>query len=251
MANLYSAPIIFFPLILFWVAWPNPNQLRPIQRQPFRQLDIVGCILQIAASVLVVYSFQEAGISENVWNFAIFIAPLTLGCICWVLLFVWEVFVARLWENSVASIWPLRLFKHRVFMAAMFSTMITGFPYFVIIYNLPLRFQVVNGKDQLESGVALLPLLGTAAIGSMLGGFISSNKNRTWETLMAAACLMTLGTGLLSTLRDTVEVEPKIYGFQVFVGLGLGLTVSTVSMLAAIQSEIRDQGRLSRPPYLL
>ena len=241
-ANYHSAPIIFFPLILFCIAWPKSNQLRPVQRQFFRQLDIIGCILLIAASVLVVYSFQEAGINANFWGSAKFIAPLVVGCLCWVLLFAWEALVFRLWEESVASIWPLRLFKHRVFMAAMFSTMITGFPYFAIIYNLPIRLQVVNGKNQLESGVGLLPLLGTAAVGSMLGGFISSKKNRTWETLVAAACLMALGTGLLSTLGNTPEVEPKTYGFQVFVGLGLGLTVSTVSMLASIESEIRDQG---------
>ena len=134
-------------------------------------------------------------------------------------------------------------------MAGVLATMLTGFPYFVVIYSLPLYFQVVNGKSALLAGIGLLPLLGSAAVASMVGGIINGKKNRVFETLMVGACLMLIGTACLSTLSNTLEPEPKVYGFQVFVGLGFGLTVSTVSLLAAVECEIRDHGMLPSFPH--
>ncbi|MCJ1392789.1 hypothetical protein MMC18_005660 [Xylographa bjoerkii] len=235
-----NAPIGILPLALFCIAWPKANQIHHAERRSFRELDLVGCVLLIAASVLVVFSFQEGGLGVNAWESAIFIAPLLIGCVCWTLLFGWEVTVARLWEHSIAAIFPLRLMKRRVYMAGVLCTLLSGFPYFVVIYSLPLRFQVVNEKSALLAGIGLLPMLGSAAIGSTLGGALNAKKNRAFQTLLVAACLMLIGTSLLSTLSNTLEVEPKAYGFQVFMGLGFGLTVSTVSILGSAESELRD-----------
>jgi hypothetical protein len=227
-------------MILFNITWPKANQMHHAERRPLRELDIVGSALLIAASVLVVFSLQEGGLNANAWGTALFIAPLLVSCLCWILLFGWEVTVARFWEGTVAAIFPLRLLGRRVYMAGVVSATMIGFPYFVIIYSLPIRFQVVNEMSALSAGIGLLPMLGSTAIGSMLGGLISGKKNRTFETLIVATCFMTLGTGLLSTLSPTLAAEPKTYGFQVLTGLGFGLTVSTVSMLAALECDIRD-----------
>jgi hypothetical protein len=227
-------------MVLFYIAWPKANQIHHAEHRPLRELDIVGSALLIAASVLVVISLKEGGLNANTWGTALFIAPLLVGCLCWILLFGWEVTVARFWEGTVAAIFPLRLLGRRVYMASVVSATMIGFPYFVIIYSLPIRFQVVNEMSALSAGIRLLPMLGSTAIGSMLGGLISGKKNRTFETLIAATCFMTLGTGLLSTLSPTLAAEHKTYGFQVLTGLGFGLTVSTVSMLAALECNIRD-----------
>ncbi|MCJ1433471.1 hypothetical protein MMC27_002833 [Xylographa pallens] len=235
-----NAPIGILPLVLFCIAWPKANQIHHAERRSFRELDIVGCVLLIAASVLVVFSFQEGGLGVNAWGSAIFIAPLLIGCVCWALLFGWEAIVARRWEHSIAAIFPQRLMKRRVYMAGVLCTLLSGFPYFVVIYSLPLRFQVVNEKSALLAGIGLLPMLASAAVGSTLGGGLNSKKNRAFQTLLAAACLMLIGTSLLSTLSNTLDIEPKTYGFQVFIGLGFGLTVSTVSVLGSAESELRD-----------
>lgn len=230
----------FFPLVLFIIAWPKPDQMQHAERKPFGQIDIVGGVLLIAASVLVVFALQEGGLKDGAWSSSIFIAPLIIGLICWIALFGWEITVSRFWENSISAILPMRLLKSRVYMAAALSTILMGFPFFVIIYNLPTRFQVVNEKSTLVAGLGLLPLLGSAAVSSMLGGIINGKKNNMFATMMVASCLMTIGAGLLSTLSNTKHVEAKTYGFQILVGFGFGLSVSTVSMLAGMECEIRD-----------
>lgn len=170
---------------------------------------------------------------------------MVVGSVCWILLFAWEVIVARRWEESIATIFPLRLIKRRVYMAYVVSTMLIGFPYFVVIYALPLRFQVVNGKSPMLAGISLLPLLGSVAIATVIGGGANSKRNNTFYTLIAGSCLMTIGTALFSTLANTVEVPARAYGFQIFVGLGFGLTVSTVSLGASLESEVRDNSEES------
>ena len=95
-------------------------------------------------------------------------------------------------------------------------------------------------------------MLGSAAVASMVGGIVSSKKNRSFPTLIVAALLTVIGTSCLSNLANGLKIEAKVYGLQVFVGFGFGLTVSTVSMLAAVESEIREHGiSLSRYVFAL
>jgi MFS family permease len=236
-----NAPIGVVSLVLIIIAWPKPSQLRPVQKRSIRDLDFVGSFLTIAASVLVVFSFQQAGITPNIWRNAIFLAPILVGSLCWILLFSWEAIVARYWENSILTMFPLRLIKRRVYMSYVLITMMTGFPYFIVIYALPLRFQVVNGKSPLAAGVSLLPMLGSVAIGSTIGGAVNGKKNRICQTLFIGSCFLLIGSTLFATLlSNSVEIQPRVYGFQVFVGLGFGLTVSTVSLGAIIECDTRD-----------
>lgn len=244
--NISSAPMGIFPLVLFIIAWPKPNQIRHAQLKPFKELDIASTVLIIAASVLFVFSFQEAGTKTNVnpWKTAAFIAPLVAGCLCWAGLVGWEIFVAKFWEaKKLMTMFPLRLMQKRVYMGYALATLLVGFPYFVVLYSLPLRLQVVNGKSALGAGLSLLPILGATAVASTIGGGINSKKDRLFGTLMMGSLFMLIGTATLSTLSYTDKVEAKMYGFEVFVGLGFGLMVSTVSLGAALECELRDTSK--------
>jgi len=114
----------------------------------------------------------------------------------------------------------------------------------MVIYTLPQRLQVVNGKTPLMAGVSILPMLASVAIGSAIGGAANRTKNRTFHTLLAGSILLVLGTATLSTLTNSVKVQGGVYGFQVFVGLGFGFTVSTVSLGATLECEVRDMSEL-------
>lgn len=161
-----------------------------------------------------------------------------MGIVFWILLFAWEFIVQKKWEEKLATMFPWRLIKNRVYMFGLATTLLMGFPYFVVIYSLPLRFQVVNGKSPLTAGLGLLPMLGSTAIASFLGGMLNGTKNRVFLTLLAGSGLSVIGTSSLSTLANTEYVEAKTYGFLVFVGLGFGLTVSTVSMLVSTPTKL-------------
>lgn len=217
--------------------------LPPVRLRPLKELDFFGAILVIAASVLLVFSFQQAGLNSNSWSHGIFIAPLVVGTLLWIVLFGWELLVAKKWEASIATMFPLRLLKRRVFMGHFLTTLLAGFPYFMVIFALPLRLQVVNGKSQLVSGVALLPMLAAVAITSSIGGMVNSKRDLIWSTLLAGSLFMVIGCACLSTLDDVPQVQAKMYGFQIFVGLGFGFLVSTVSLGASLECELRDRSK--------
>jgi hypothetical protein len=211
-------------------------------RRPWKQLDITGCTLLIASTVLVVFSFQQAGThsTPSVWHEPIFLAPLLIGLFCALLLFFWELLVARYWEDSITTMFPLRLMKRRVYMGYVLSTLLAGFPYFVVMFALPIRMQVVGQKTALMAGVSLLPMLGTVAVGSVLGGAINGNRDFKFPTLVVGTVFMTIGCAALSSLEAEGGAQGGIYGFQAFVGLGFGVLISTVSMATGLECEIRD-----------
>ncbi|KAI1203888.1 major facilitator superfamily transporter [Nemania serpens] len=235
-----NGPIGAVSLLLFLMVWPKPQYLPNLERRSWRELDYFGSSLLIAATVLVIFPFQNAGGTTDSWGQAIFLAPLIIGLIAFSGVFAWSIFVDKRWGDGIAAALPMSLLRNRIFALAALNTMFLGFPYILIIYAFPLRCQIVNEKDALIAGIMLLPMLGASAIGSAVSGKVNGTKDRSCETLVVASGFIVLGCGLLTTVSGSADLEPKALGFLVFVGLGFGLSASTTTMLATLQSSIRD-----------
>jgi len=235
-----NGPIGFVSLLVFYLAWPDAEHLPTLQRRTWKELDFVGSILLVTASVLVVSSFQNIGTDSEKWSQAVFIAPVTVGSICFMLLLGWETLIPKLRNNLIMAAIPIGLLRNRVYLATTFNTMLLGFPYLLTIYAFPIHLQIVNGKSSLLAGVLLLPMLGSVALGTALGGIVNKSKNRLFETMAIASCFMALGCGLMTTLSSSVDLEPKALGFLTFVGFGFGLSATSSTILGATESEISD-----------
>ena len=168
--------------------------------------------------------------------------PLLSGICCLAALALWQLYIDRNW-NDVAAAIPLSLVRNRAWSFTVLNTMFVGFPYLLSIYVFPIRFQVVNGKNPFQAGLMLLPMLGSTAIGSVLGGVVNGRKNIRAETLAFGSALMLIGCALQTTAGDGAEVEPKVLGFLSFIGLGFGLTATGSTMVAAIESPMKEHGR--------
>ncbi|KAF4442164.1 Multidrug resistance 3 [Fusarium acutatum] len=246
-----NGPVGFVSLVIFILTWPKPEYLPSQERRAWKELDFLGSLLVIAAAVLVVFSFQNAGTerSNDGWKTSIFIAPLICGLFACGLLIAWQIFIQHRWHDRFAPAFPINIFRNRIYSTAVANTLLNGFPYLLLIYAIPLRFQVVSGKSALISGVMLLPMLGTAAIGSLLAGKINATKNYTFESLVLGSSVMTIGCGLLTSLSHEPN-DAKLLGYMTFCGLGFGLTVASSTMLSTVEVPIRDyapaQGILSQ-----
>lgn len=95
---------------------------------------------------------------------------------------------------------------------------------------------MVNNQNALMAGVRILPLLSACAFGSFLGGAISSKRNNTSYTLVAASCLQLLGVGLMTTVSGDSETEAGQYGFQAIFGFGVGLSFSAATIMTNIMA---------------
>lgn len=122
--------------------------------------------------------------------------------------------------------------------------MLTGFPYVALTIVIPERFQIVNGEDVLMAGVHILPLLGACAMGSFLGGAISSKRNNTSVTLILASFLQLLGIGLMILVSHADSSPQSQYGFQAIFGLGVGLSFSATTIMTNVMAS-EDSERAS------
>jgi MFS family permease len=223
--------------LCFIIGWPNKTSTYDNAARQWAEFDVLGAFLLLAASVLVVFGLQEGGTGTYSWSSSVVVATIVVGVICWILLIVWEYYVFQKWSGKIASMFPFELLIHRPMLAGIISTLLTGFTFILVIIFLPLRFQIVNLKSPSAAGVHLLPLLCACGLGSFLGGAISSKRNLTSYTFTVAGCLIMAGTGLLSTLGSGISIENKCYGFQVILGLGVGLTFSSISIMTSIEAK--------------
>lgn len=212
------------------------------QLRSWKQFDIVGAILGIAASVLVVFALENAGESEA-WGDVKFIVPLILGLFSWITLFLWSKFVDKRLSQNVVSVFPMTLFKIRHYASTTLTTLFAGCPYLLLIYSIPIRMQVVSGKSPLAAGLALLPMLGTVALGSIISGKLNapaSNLTLT-STMRTGTSLMASGCGFLGLTKGSKD-DAIVLGLLTMVGFGFGLCTSAATNMISVVVPMKQRG---------
>ncbi|EFY92081.1 MFS multidrug transporter, putative [Metarhizium acridum CQMa 102] len=248
-AHLRHGPIGAASLATFVLGWPNRRYLPPHEKHSWKQLDYPGAFLTVAAAVLVVFSFQNAGQTTGTashgssWGSAVFIAPLAVGVVCWGALMLWEYAVENGLSRRFIPVLPLGIFRSVVYTSGVINTLLLGLPYLLLIYIVPLRIQIVGDKSALLAGVMLLPMLVAVALGSIVSGAVNSKTPGITETLLAGSCLMLLGCGLSTTLSTQELDSAKLLGFIALCGMGFGLTVSSSTMIASIKVAPKHYGK--------
>ena len=122
------------------------------------------------------------------------------------------------------------------------SGFFTGFPFMVIIIFLPQRFQIENNLSPVDAGVKMLALLLLSAFGAGLAGFICSKKNLSWYLLVLSNVLQVIGLGLLSSVPTSDTILARQYGYQVILGLGFGLGLSSLVIVSRVEVSDQDLG---------
>ncbi|XWX02155.1 hypothetical protein V2A60_010187 [Cordyceps javanica] len=220
--------------------WPPENAANMLSWEAFTKIDFIGGITLLSSSGLLVFAIQQAGSQTYAWNSAQIIITLVISAVCWILFIAWQIFLEVKSCFGIEPIFPIRLISRRVYSAGLFVTLLTGFPYISLAITIPERFQIVDRQSVLMASVHILPLLGACAAGSFLGGAISSKKNNTAYTLIAAACLQLLGVTLMSIIP--AKAKAMQYVFQAAFGLGVGLCFSAATImtnLVAPEQKIR------------
>ncbi|KAL8732425.1 MAG: hypothetical protein Q9181_003971 [Wetmoreana brouardii] len=196
-----------------------------------QRLDLMGSFLGLAASVLLVFALEQAG-SRYAWNSAAIVTTLTLSGLLWVSFFGWEKLIGR-GRIVQEPIFPLRLMRSRLFNGMLLNACLTGFPFMAVIVNLPQRFQAVDGVSPTAAGTRLLPLLLCSPFASGLSGFLVTKvKVPPAYLVIIGSALQLLGVGLTSSLpSDRQSLLPAQYGYEVLMGFGFGLGLSTLLVL--------------------
>ncbi|KKZ61200.1 hypothetical protein EMCG_04155 [[Emmonsia] crescens] len=219
------------------------NHLRAkVSKSALKRVDIIGVLLLLASSILLIFALEEAGTRYS-WSDAVIIATFSLAGITGILFTFWELFLEK--STSLQEpVFPLRLLKNRVLAAMMATAFFTGFPFVAIVVNIPQRAQAVSGLSSVKAGLALLPLLLTSPLATAASGILTSNfKVPPYYLITLGSVLQVIGVGLTCMLpTNSFEVSPQQYGYEAIMGLGFGLSLTTILTLAPLVIKDPDLG---------
>ncbi|KAI1361575.1 MFS multidrug transporter-like protein [Xylaria arbuscula] len=247
---IINVPVATICLGLVLMGMPRrfPLQSRDPQRHPgeakakstLARLDIPGAVLLLFAVLSLTSGFEEAG-SLFPWRSAYVISLLVVSAVFWALLLAWEYYVTT--RNSVREpVLPWRFITHRLIGGILLSFAFLGGPFVISVYQLPQRFQLVNGLSGLDAGVRLIPFTLASPVGT---GFAASVAGRLkiapiWIIITGAA-LQVVGFSLLGTLPRTLDILPRTYGFEIIAGFGCGMNLALLFVIIPNVVDDRDK----------
>ena len=179
------------------------------------QLDPTGIVLILGAVICYILALQWGGVSLP-WGSSTIIGLFVgfgLLLIC---------FGINEWWLGERAMVPMRLLKNRyIYQGMAYSFTIAG-TYFLVLYFLPIYFQVIDNVSPIQSGVRNLPLILAITLSTVSSGIGVTVTGRPMPFMVVAAAVSTVGVGLLYTLTIGSS-SAKWIGYQVLTGLGLGL----------------------------
>jgi EmrB/QacA subfamily drug resistance transporter len=223
----YSWPSVFLALVpVALVALVAAAVLVPESRDAGRaRLDLPGLVLSSAAVGLLVYTVIEA--PRRGWQDA----ATLVGFVVTAVLAVAFVAIERRRDQPMIDV---SLFRTPAFSAASGSVTVAFFALFGFIFLVTQYFQFIRGYGTLSTGLRILPVATTIAIGSVAGVALAG---RLGTRAVVCSGLLLLGTSFgWIALSPTFMPYGQIVGQMVLMGLGLGLTTApaTESILSVL-----------------
>lgn len=80
----------------------------------FQSIDFVGIGLILAASIMLIWSFQSVSVGDYDWGSHLIVTVLLVAGWCWILFAIWELFLESRKESTIKPIFPFRIVKKRV-----------------------------------------------------------------------------------------------------------------------------------------
>lgn len=139
------------------------------------------------------------------------------------------------------AILPLKLFKSITFSMSTMIGVIVGVGMFGGMMTLPLILQIVKGASPTEAGLLMIPMTIGMMIASLSSGIITGRTGKYKVFMVAGTGLVTASYLYFSQMTYDWEIWQFSLG-MVFMGLGLGQLMQTLTIAAQNSVEPRDIG---------
>ena len=213
-----NLPIGGISALIIFIFFKTPANSVPIHAslmEKLLQMDPLGTFTFMAAVVCYILALQWGGVTKA-WNSRDVVGTL----VSFIVLLM--VFVFIQWYNGERAIIPFRLVKERTNYIGMMYIFTIGGAFFVLLYYLPIYFQVVSGVSPQESGIRNLAMIIAVTLGTIVSGGYITAKGHFVPLMIGGAIFATIGSGLVFTLNIS-SPSSKWIGYQVLAGLGLGV----------------------------
>jgi len=205
---------------LIVVFFQTPKMARPQQaplREKILQMDPLGTFILMAALVCLILALQWGGTTKS-WNSADVIGVI-VGFVLLLALFVAD----QIWMGDRALIVPRLIRRRTLGFLTVFQTFNSG-AFLLLLYYLPIYFQVVSGVSAAESGVHNVPFILGISLFSIVSGATITVTGHFIPLLVLSGVFDAVGAGLIYTLKEGSPSGAWI-GYQALAGIGFGLGI--------------------------
>jgi EmrB/QacA subfamily drug resistance transporter len=222
--------------LIFWInlplgaaaLWMTHHNLRLLPRhEKPHQLDVVGALLMIAATIAFLLALNWGG-SHYPW-LSFEIAGLVAASLVFALLFVLRLTTAR------EPLLPLAILKNSVVAYGTASACCVMGIFIGLSIYVPVYFEEVIGLSPSHTGAALIPLVGGVMLGATASGKLMARLVNYKRVPMVGLSVAILGLGLIAHNPGGLPL-PLIEVLFGAIGIGIGtlLPVTTVSIQNAV-----------------
>lgn len=227
---------------IFWINLPialiamllcdRALRVLPVRAQRAR-IDWAGAGLLTAAVTAWLLVLSWGGV-EVPWTSPVI---LTLGAIGLMLLALLAMQERRFSDPLL----PPRLFANTVFTRGVAIAFCAALGLFGGSFLLPLFFQLVRGVDAEASGALVVPFLAANCVGAVWAGQLARRHGKMKGIMLAGLVTCVIGFGLLA-LIDLHTSRLVLIGYQVVLGLGIGMVMPSCLVSVQNAAELRDIG---------
>jgi DHA2 family methylenomycin A resistance protein-like MFS transporter len=193
------------------------------------EFDFLGQIFIIVSIAALAFGLIEAGRLE--WHSPLVITSLSIFILTFIL-FLWI-------EHRVSSpMLPLSFFQSSTFSAAQTCGVLMNIGFYSLLFILPLYFQQIKSYSVLMTGLAVLPLPGLTAIGSFLGGRMTSYIGSRIPMIIGYGVAALGFLSIFIMLKENTEYFKLILPLAL-IGLGASFTMpaATIATIHAVPED--------------
>jgi hypothetical protein len=198
----------------------TPKQAKVLQadlKEKFLQMDFIGTFILMASFTCLILALQWGGVSKS-WKSADVIGTL-VGFALLIIIFVG----VELWQDDRALIVPRLMKQKTIALLSTFQVFNSG-SFLLMMYYLPIYFQVVSGTTASQSGIRNLPYILGIALCTIISGVGITMNGHYLPWLVGGSVISTIGAGLIFTL-DVGSKSSNWIGYQAMSGIGLGFSL--------------------------
>lgn len=197
------------------------------------KIDFLGAATLSAASVLLLLALEFGG-DDYAWGSFQIIGMFLAAA----LLVAWFLLIERRHEEPIV---PLHLFRNQAFLVANLIGFIIGVAMFGAISYLPTFVQTSLETSATASGIVTTPQSLGVLVASVIGGQLITRTGRyRWQTTAGTALILIAMLSLTQVGIDTPKWH--VSASMVFLGLGMGLIMPTISLAAQNAVDYRYLG---------
>jgi hypothetical protein len=155
--------------------------------------------------------------------------------------------------RAIAPMLPLHVITNPVLLAQIALSLLAGCSYTFLTIMLPTRFVVSNFLTIPEMVLHMAPFVIAFAIGTSTCGLLLKRPMFTSIRPIIGWVLVFVGNGLLMAIDDDYDVDPKMSGYLMLVGLGTGIACASCTFGGKSQARkvIQTSELLTKPTATL